>query len=345
MDKLAIQFVLRKLLRMTGILVGVTGVAFLLIHAVPGSPWNNYGTSERAMVGISIDKATQRELDLRFGLNLPLWRQYTRYIIGDWDQQGKFFCGALCGNLGPSIQQRGRSVQSLLFSAPEGKTFWQSPFGYSTRLVLLAMCFAAGLGIPLGVVSATQPRSLISRFISLGLAALLSVPNFVLGLLSILVLASWLKIIKVLPDWNEPSHWIVPALVLALMPMASVARVAQDALVNILNEDYIRAARARGLTQNRVILVHGLRNAIVPILTFLGPTSMEILAGLFVVENLYAFPGFGREYWRAVLNLDYPLIMGLTLIYATGMLLINFGIETLCMFLDPRIRVQHRGAP
>lgn len=333
-----IRFLLRKFLRMITVLLGATLITFLLMHAIPGNPWSNYSSSPRMMLGLGIDKTVQRELSRRFGLDLPLWRQFTRYLIGDTDEEGRFFCGAVCGNLGPSIQQRGRSVQHILFGPPEGKTFWESRFGYSMRLVLLGSIIAAGLGIPLGILSAAKPKSALSRTISVGLAALISIPNFVLGLLAIILLASWLKVIRVLPDWDIPSHWIVPAVVLAVMPMASIARVTRTSLMNILNEDYVRTARGKGLTEARVMLIHVLRNALVPIATFLGPTLMEMFTGLLIVESLYGFPGFGREYWGAVLTLDYPMIMGLTLIYATGILLVNVLIEVLCEILDPRIR-------
>jgi oligopeptide transport system permease protein len=185
---------------------------------------------------------------------------------------------------------------------------------------------------------ALKPNSTVSRALSVGLAAMISIPNFVLGLLAIIGLASWLKLIKVLPDWDEPSSWMIVGLVLAVMPLASLARVTHASVLNILNEEYIRAARARGLTQTRVMLVHVMRNAFAPILTFLGPTVIEMFAGLFIVENLYAFPGLGREYWVSVLALDYPMILGLTLIYSTGIVLVNVLIETICEALDPRIR-------
>ncbi len=312
---------------------------FLLMHAIPGNPWSNYSTSPRMMIGLGVDKALMRGLSHRYGLDLPLWRQFTRYIIGDFDEDDSFFCGAVCGNLGPSIQQRGRSVENILFGPPEGKTFWESRFGYSIRLVLYASLIAAGLGIPLGILSATRPKSALSRSISIGLAGLVSIPNFVLGLLAIVVFASWLQVIKVLPDWNDPGNWIIPAFVLAVVPMASLARVTHVSLINIINEDYIRTARAKGLTQNRVMLVHVMRNALVPIITFLGSTMMEIFTGLFIIENLYSFPGFGREYWQAILELDYPMILGITLIYATGIALVNMLIDILCETLDPRIRL------
>ena len=332
------QFLIMKLLRMVSVLLGVTLIIFLLMHAIPGNPWSNYSSSPRMLLGLGIDKRIQDELNHRFGLDLPLWRQFTRYLIGDFDESGDFFCGAVCGNLGPSIQQQGRSVQNILFAPPEGKTFRESRFGYSIRLVLFGSMIAVAFGIMLGILSVTAPKSTSNR-ISIGLAALISIPNFVLGLLTIIVLASWLKIMKVLPDWNQPGSWIVPAIVVAVMPMASIARVTHASLLNIINEDYVRTARAKGLTQTRVMLVHVMRNAIVPIITFLGPTFMEMFTGLLIVENLYSFPGFGRQYWEAVINLDYPMIMGLTLIYATGTALINIVIEFLSEMLDPRIRL------
>jgi len=331
------QFLFRKFLRVITILLGVTLIMFLLMHLVPGNPWDNFSNSPRALLNLSTDKLTQDRLIHSFGLDLPLWRQFTRYVIGDFEEDGTFFCGAVCGNLGPSIQQTGRSVNNILFTPPEGKTFKDSRFGYSIRLVLFGTLLAVGVGIPLGILSVTRPKATSTK-ISVGLAALISIPNFVLGLLAIIVLASGLKIIKVLPDWNYPSSWIVPAMVLAVMPMASIARVTHASLLNIMNEDYIRTARAKGLTQTRVMLVHVLRNAAAPIITFLGPTLMEMFTGLLIVENLYSFPGFGKEYWGAVISLDYPMILGLTLIYATGILLVNVLIDILCEILDPRLR-------
>lgn len=341
-----LRFLLRHFLRAIVILIGVTLITFLLMHAIPGNPWSNYSTSPRMMLGLGIDKPLQRELERRFGLDLPLWQQYVRYVIGDFDTNGGFDCGVVCGNLGPSITQRGRGVGDVLFAPPEGMTFWESLFGYSIRLVLLASVIAVSLGIPLGIRMATKPSSASSRAISVGLAALISIPNFVLGLLAIIVLASWLKVMNVLPDWDYPAAWIIPAIVLAVMPMASIARVTHASLMNILDEDYIRTARGKGLTETRVMLIHIMRNALVPIVTFLGPTLMEMFTGLLIVENLFSFPGFGRGYWKAVLELDYPLIMGLTLIYAIGIVFLNALIEVVCELLDPRLRsIKYQSAP
>lgn len=188
------------------------------------------------------------------------------------------------------------------------------------------------------MLSSRKPRSNVSRSISFSLAVLMSVPNFVIGLLAMIVLASWLKLIKVVPDWNNWTNWIVPALVLSIGPLASMARVTHASLVNVLNEDYIRTARAKGLVEVRVFVVHALRTALIPILTFLGSMIMELFAGLFIVENLYAFPGFGRQYWMSVLQLDYPVVISLTLLLSVFVAAINLVIDILSAVLDPRVR-------
>jgi len=140
-------------------------------------------------------------------------------------------------------------------------------------------------------------------------------------------------------------NWIIPAFVLAVVPLANIARVTAATLSNIMREDYVRTARGKGLTEARIMLVHVMRNAISPILTYLGPTLVELFAGLLIVEGLYSFPGIGREYWSAVLKLDYPLIMGLTLLYATAIVVVNVLMELMAEVLDPRMRsTSQRGA-
>lgn len=332
-----LQWVLAKVLRTAAVITGAVLVVFLLMHAVPGNPWDNYSSAPSMMYAES-DNAFQKELSRRFGLDLPLWRQFTRYMIGDIDSNGAFICGALCGNLGPSILRRGLDVQTVLFRPPLGKTFWKSAFGYSLRLVLLAAAFAVAVGVPLGLISPARPRSALSRAISVALALMISVPNFVLGLLAVLAAALWLRLIPVIPNWDNPYHWIIPAVVLAAMPTANIARVVHSSLAEVLREDYIRAAHAKGLSRARVMRNHALRSALAPIVTFLGPTLMELFTGLFIVENLYGFPGIGRIYWVSVLQLDYPVIMGLTVFYAAGISLTVIAVSILTALLDARVR-------
>ena len=330
----------KKLLRVLVMLFGVILVMFLLIHAIPGNPLSNYSNAQRGLQTYSMDRDTLRVINQRFGLDLPLWRQFTRYLVGDtYGENGSFVCGVICGNLGPSISQRGRTVEDILFTPPPGKSFWLSQFGYSIRLVFLGSLIAVGLGVPLGILGAKKHATASGRVMDVILAALVSIPNFVLGLLAMIILASWLHLINVLPDWDYFGQWIVPGFVLSLMPMANIARVLQVAIVNIKNEDFIRTARAKGLVERRVMVDHILRNAYAPFITYLGPTLVELFAGLFIVESLYSFPGFGRQYWMAVLKLDYPLILGLTLLYAVGIALVNVIVEISSEIIDPRLLV------
>ena len=334
-----LQYILRKILRVSLVLLGVILAMFLLLHAIPGNPLNNFSNAQRAISNFSFDSPVLREVNRRFGLDQPLWRQFTRYLIGD-KIEGQFVCGIICGNLGPSISQRGRAIEDILFSPPAGKSIWKSQFGYSIRLVLFSSLIAIGIGVPLGILGAKYSLKPYNRIQSVMLAGLVSIPNFVLGLLAVVVFASWLHIIKVLPDWNNFSDWIVPAFVLAAMPTANIARVMQTTLVNTQNMDYVRTAKAKGLTDRRITLVHIMRNAIVPFIAYLGPTLVELFGGLFIIESLFSFPGFGRQYWLAILKLDYPLILGLTILYAVGIATVNMVIEIASELLDPRLREQ-----
>jgi oligopeptide transport system permease protein len=333
-----LKFIATKISRLVVTILGTTLLVILLMHAIPGNPWSNYSDAQPGLRSVTPTASSLRDLSHRFGLDMPLWRQFTRYILGDVNEDGTIFCGAICGNLGPSTQQPGRSVNNVLFAAPEGKGFWESRFGYSIRLVFLAGLIAVGFGVPLGVWMGTKPYSLTRRLTSFSLAALVSVPNFIIGLLAIIVFASWLKWIKVLPDWSDPVNWIIPSFVLASIPMANIARVTASAVNHIMGEDYVRTARGKGLGEHQILYVHVLRNAVVPIIVFLGPVIIELFSGLLIVEGLYSFPGFGREYWSSVLKLDYPVILALTIIYASGVTLVNLTIDVASKILDPRLR-------
>jgi oligopeptide transport system permease protein len=341
-----LTFILRRILRGALVLLGVALAAFFLMRAIPGNPWANYLDSTQARSGSGIDLLTLKELNRQYGLDLPAWRQFGRYVVGHVEKGEGFSCGAICGNLGPSFRYRGRSVVEVLFEPPEDTPSWKSRFGYSLRLILLATLFAAGVGIPLGIFIATRPAARSRRAVSFGLAAVISVPSFALGLLVIVILASELKLISVLPDWDDPVAWLAPAIVLGLAPMAGIARVTRASLLQVIGEDYVRTARAKGLSSGRVMRVHVMRSALIPIITFMGPALLEMFTGLLVVESLYGFPGIGREFWQAVLALDYPMILGLTILYASAIILVTMIIEIVAEMTDPRLRLAaERSAP
>jgi oligopeptide transport system permease protein len=339
--QIALRFMLVKLAWVLLVLFGVSVITFLLVHSIPGNPWQASG-EQRAMLNISHDPATMRQLDRQFGLDQPLWKQYTTYVFGAFDESGGFFCGAICGNLGPSFRQRGGSVVEVLFGTPEGLSPWQSRFGYTARLVFLAFAFTSLVGVPLGILLAVWNKSRLDQLISGGLTLLLATPNFVLGILLIIILASWLRLFNIIPDWKSPSAWVLPVIVLAAVPTATLARLTKAVMFEAVHGDYVRTAYAKGLRRFRIVIVHVLPNALVPIVTALAPILVELVAGSFIVEALFGFPGIGREYWLSIAGLDYSTIMGLTLFYCLGMVSINVLVESLYGWMDPRLRNQGR---
>ena len=165
-------------------------------------------------------------------------------------------------------------------------------------------------------------------------------PVFVLGLLNIMVFASWLKWIKVLPDWSQPKYWIIPTLLLAVIPLANMTRLTRTAMLNAMGGDYIRTARAKGLRRITTIWKHVLPNALISILTFLLPLFAELLAASFIIEGIFGFPGFGREFWESIGDHDYAMIMGIAFIYACAITFANLFLDTIYRLIDPRLKGQ-----
>jgi oligopeptide transport system permease protein len=291
------------------------------------------------MPGISMDDATRKGLYHRFGLDKPLWRQFVRYVLGDLDENGKFVCGLICGDLGPSYRQRGNTAQNMLFGAPEGKPFWQSCFFYSIRLALLALLLSLAVGLPAGVIAALKQDTWIDHGINFVATLGLSVPNFVIGLFLIVILVSAGVGFSVIPrSWSDPKLWIVPVVVLSLGTMATTTRLTRASMLEVMRADYVRTARAKGLAELAIVNVHILKNALIPVVTLLGPALAELIAGSFVIEMMFGFPGMGRVYIDSVVWGDYPLILSATLVYAMLVTLVNLGVDFAYGLLDPRIR-------
>ena len=335
-----LNFLLQRFSRAILILASVELLIFLLVHAIPGSPWDTPSNQRKAMRNVFVDDKTLERRNKYFGLDLPLWRQFTRYVIGDYQEEGEFVCGVMCGNLGPSTRQAGRSVQDVLLRPSKGKGIWESRIGYTVRLVSISFAIVMLLGLPLGVASAFWARSKFDRFISSFFTTVVSIPIFVLGLLGIVIFASGLKWINVIPDWSETKYWVLPVSLLAAIPLANLVRVTRAAMLNAMSGDYIRTARAKGLTRRQAMWIHVLPNALITILTFLLPILMELLAASFIIESIFGFPGFGREYWNSVVTLDYSMIMGITFLYACGITFANLFLDTIYKIVDPRMRAQ-----
>jgi oligopeptide transport system permease protein len=317
------------------VLITVSAVTFILMHRAPGGPW------DRDLSARQVDANTQKLLNEYYGLNKPLWRQYVAYVFGDTNSQGEFVCGLVCGNMGPSYRQRGMSIQDILFEPPKGKPFWESRFGYSARLGILALSVAVVIGLPIGVISALKQNSWMD-YLSLFIATVgISVPNFVVAIFLIIIFASWLHLIPIVPrSWAQPNAWILPAVVLGFGTLARTARLTRASMLEVMRQDYVRTARAKGLVERLVIIRHMLRNALIPVVTFLGPALAALVTGSFIIETMFGFPGMGRAYVQAIGQRDYSMIMGTTVFYALLVALANLSVDFVYVFLDPRIRLE-----
>lgn len=329
-------YFIRRLLWLIPVLIVVSGVTFFLMHRAPGGPW------DRDLSARQVDANTQKLLNDYYGLNKPLWRQYVGYVFGDISSSGEEFkCGLICGNMGPSYRQRGLTIQQILFSPPKGKAFWESRFGYSARLGVMALGIAVLIGLPIGIVSALKQNSWVD-YASLFIATIgISVPNFVIAIFLIIIFASWLHLIPIVPrSWAQPNAWILPAVVLGFGTLARTARLTRASMLEVMRQDYVRTARAKGLAERFVIVRHMLRNALIPVVTFLGPALAGLVTGSFIIEQMFGFPGMGRAYVTAIGQRDYSMIMGTTVFYAILVALANLSVDFVYVFLDPRIRLE-----
>ena len=327
-------YFIRRFFWLIPVLLTVSLVTFIIMHSAPGGPWD---TSEDRR---QVDAATRKNLDAYYGLDKPLWRQFTAYVFGDVNSvTHKFVCGMVCGNLGPSYRQRGRTVQSILFAPPPKQSFMESRFGYSLRLGFAALGFAIIFGIPIGVVSALKQNTAWDYGGLFIATSGISVPSFVLAIFLIIIFGSWLHWIDIIVDsWKEPKYWIMPALVLGFGTMAYTARLTRTAMLEVMRQDYVRTARAKGLAEQVVITKHMLKNAMIPVVTILGPALAGLVTGSFIIETMFSFPGMGRAYVQAIGQRDYSMIMGATIVYALMIAVANLSVDLVYMFIDPRIR-------
>lgn len=328
-------YLVRRLLWLIPVLLTVSAITFILMHMAPGGPWDRDPSARQ------VSENTQRLLNEYYGLNKPLWRQFMAYTFGDTDPRtNKFICGLVCGNMGPSYRQYGLTIQQILFQPPKGKSFLESRFGYSLRLGLIAIVFAIVIGLPIGIISALKQNSWID-YLSLFIATVgISIPNFVIAIFLIIILASWLHLIPVVPTtWATPNAWILPAIVLGFGTLARTARLTRSSMLEVMRLDYVRTARSKGLAERLVIIRHMLRNALIPVVTFLGPSLAGLVTGSFIIEQMFAFPGMGRAYVQAISQRDYSMIMGTTVFFAILVALANLSVDITYVFLDPRIRL------
>lgn len=300
-------FLSRRLLHGLVVLWVVATLTFVLLRLAPGGPFDR----ERRL-----PPEVLANIEAKYHLDEPLTRQYLRYVTG-----------ILRGDLGPSYKYLDRGVNEII----------RDTFPISGHLGLLAIFFALLVSLPLGLLAAYFRDSWIDRCCMLGAAMGISLPHFILGALLIWAFAlqlGWFHAGR----WDTLSSVILPTITLGAAPAAYLSALIRSTLLETLGADFIRTARAKGLRETVVVLKHALTHALVPVLTVTGPLTAALLTGSFVVEYVFAIPGMGRFFITAVTDRDYPLIMGVTLVYTALLVCANFLVDLLYGYVDPRIR-------
>lgn len=298
----------RALMAILTIWVVVT-ITFFLMNSIPGDPF----TDQK-----KIPPEIMEKLEKKYGLDQPLVVQYGRYLKN-----------ILKGDLGDSMKYKNRSVNTII----------EEGFPVSFKVGMLAIIFAAVVGITFGTIAGLN-RAKFFDFLVIILAVIgVSVPSFVFAALFQYVFGVKLKWFPV-ARWGTPAHYVMPVLALGIGYVAYIARMMRTSMLDVLNQDYIRTARAKGLSSTQVTWRHTIRNAILPIVTILGVSIAGIVVGSFVIENIFAIPGIGKHFVQSITHQDYTLIMGTTVFYAVILVVMMFLIDIFYGIVDPRIRLE-----
>lgn len=302
-------YFIKRILNAVAVLWVVVTVTFLLMHAIPGGPF----TAEK-----NLPPAIKANIEARYKLNDPLYQQYTDYMINLAE-----------GDLGPSFKYQGRSVNDII----------AENVPVSFELGFECVIVSVLLGIPAGIWAAVKRGKLPDRIVSFCTTLGVAVPSFVLAALLVKVFAMDLKL---LPEalWQDWSSRILPVITLAAMPTAFVARLTRSSMLDVLGQDYIKTAKAKGLSYMTILFKHALPNAIVPVVTYLGPMTAGVLTGSFVIENIFAIPGLGKFFITSIYNRDYTVILGITVFYSAVIIIMNMLVDLIYPLLDPRIKLE-----
>jgi ABC-type dipeptide/oligopeptide/nickel transport system permease component len=306
-----LNFIIRRILWTIPVVLLVILMTFLMMRQIKGNPFRN---SERA-----VPASIQRNLDRKFHLDKPWYEQYFYYVKG-----------VGTADLGPSLVQRNQNVNDVI----------KQHFPVSLKLGAFAMFFAIVVGIPLGILSALRQNT-VSDYLSMGFVNLgYALPSFFISTLLLYFFAVRWRDVTGLPTngWGGWRTWILPAIALGLAPMTVFARITRGAMLETLQQDYIRTAKAKGLRWERVVGLHVLRNSLIPTITAAGPLLGYIITGSFIVESIFGIPGIGRYYVISVTGRDYSVTMGITILLSLIIIFANLVVDILYGFLDPRTR-------
>lgn len=304
-----LSFITKRIFSTVITIFVVITITFFLMRLMPGGPFSG----EKKQTAQTIES-----LNKKYGLDKPVFEQYTMYLTS-----------LSHGDLGPSMQYEGRTVNEIIaYSLP-----------VSAKIGVVSMLFAMIVGVYMGVVAALHqgrwPDKLCMFISTIGI----TVPSFVIATLLIYVFAVKIHIFNAI-GLDSPKDYVLPALALGGSAMAFVARLGRSALLDVVRQDYIRVARAKGLSKNTVIYKHALRNSLIPIVTYIGPLIAGVLTGSFVIEGLFGIPGMGREFIQSINNRDYTVIIGFVILDATFLIVANLIVDILYAVIDPRIKIE-----
>jgi oligopeptide transport system permease protein len=304
-----LKYTIRRLLLVIPTLFFVALITFALAKAAPGSPFDR-----------NPDKPPKQEVIDRwnrfYGLDKPVYEQFVMYIVN----VAKLDFGISVVRQRPVVEIIGQG------------------FPVTAQLGVQALLLALAVALPLGVISALKQNTAID-YISLFFATIgTTIPSFVMAIFFIYLFALNLKLFPI-TGWGTPQHMVMPTIILAMGAAAFLARITRASMLEAIRQDYVRTARSKGLREQVVVVSHVLKNALIPVATVVGPAAAGLITGSFIIETFFSVPGMGREYVRSILALDYPVIMGTTLLYAFFIIIANLSVDLVYGMLDPRIKV------
>ena len=301
-----------RLLQAIPVLLAVLTITFFLVRAAPGGPFS----TEKA-----VSPQVQAALEAQYQLDLPMHQQFFNYL-GNLAQ----------GDMGPSFKYPGRSVDELIFQG----------LPITAELGFYALLIAVAIGTLAGVFAALKPNT-SQDYVPMGVAMVgICMPSFLLGPLLVLVFGIWLDWLPISGWGNSAGDKVLPSITLGAMYSAYIARLTRSGMLDVLSQDYLRTARAKGLPKYKVIGKHALRGGLLPVVAYLGPAFAGLLSGSFVVETIFQIPGLGRFYVQAAFNRDYTMILGTTVFISTLIIMFNLLSDVVAAWLNPRLRYQFK---
>src|SRR5712691_5644428 len=311
-----LKYTIRRLLLLVPTLFFVALIVFSLAHAAPGSPFDAKSNENKPL-----PQATIERLNHLYGIDKPVWEQFVLYMGN-----------AIRFDFGSSFV-RDRPVIEIIGQG----------FPYSAQLGIQALLVALAFSLPLGVISALRQNSMVDYASLLFATVGTTIPSFVIGIFAIYIFGVTFHMLPFV-GWSTPSHWVLPTVILSLGAMAFLTRITRASMLEAIRQDYVRTARAKGLGEQVVIVTHVMKNAMIPVATIVGPAVAGLITGSIIIEGIFSVPGMGREFLRSILARDYPMIMGVYLLYAFLICIANLSVDLVYGVLDPRIKVSKQVA-